>query len=70
MKDMIDAKLSSMEDKMYKKAFIGSYKLLSTLALVIRLALARILFKNVLCSHTILKKCKHKSGKTLFSYIF
>ena len=46
MKDIIDAKLSSMEDKMYKKAFIGSYKLLSTLALVIRLALARILNKK------------------------
>lgn len=35
-----------MEDKIYKKAFIGSYKLLSTLALVIRLALARILNKK------------------------
>ena len=46
MKDIIDAKLSSMEDKIYKKAFIGSYKLLSTLALVIRLALARILNKK------------------------
>ena len=42
MKDIIDAKLSSMEDKIYKKAFIGSYKLLGTLALVIQLALARI----------------------------
>ena len=46
MKDIIDAKLSSMEDKIHKKAFIGSYKLLSTLALVIRLALAMILNKK------------------------
>ena len=46
MKDIVDAKLSSMEDKIYKKAFIGSYKLLSTLALVIRLALAMILNKK------------------------
>lgn len=30
-----------MEDKIYKKAFIGSYKLLSTLALVIRLAIGK-----------------------------
>ena len=49
MKDIIDAKLSSMEDKMHAKAFIGrilisqksSYKLLSTLALIIRLAISK-----------------------------
>ena len=49
MKDIIDAKLSSMEDKIHKKAFIGrilisqksSYKLLSTLALIIRLAISK-----------------------------
>ena len=49
MKDIIDAKLSSMEDKTHKKAFIGrilisqksSYKLLSTLALIIRLAISK-----------------------------
>ena len=49
MKDIIDAKLSSMEDKAHKKAFIGrilisqksSYKLLSTLALIIRLAISK-----------------------------
>lgn len=49
MKDIIDAKLSSMEDKIHKKAFIvrilispkSSYKLLSTLALIIRLAISK-----------------------------
>ena len=49
MKDIIDTKLSSMEDKTHKKAFIGrilisqksSYKLLSTLALIIRLAISK-----------------------------
>ena len=49
MKDIIDAKLSSMEDKIHKKAFIGrilisqksSYKLLSTLTLIIRLAISK-----------------------------
>ena len=49
MKDIIDAKLSSMEDKIHKKAFIGrilisqksSYKLLGTLALIIRLAISK-----------------------------
>ena len=49
MKDIIDAKLSSMEDETHKKAFIGrilisqksSYKLLSTLALIIRLAISK-----------------------------
>ena len=49
IKDIIDAKLSSMEDKTHKKAFIGrilisqksSYKLLSTLALIIRLAISK-----------------------------
>lgn len=49
MKDIIDVKLSSMEDKTHKKAFIGrilisqksSYKLLSTLALIIRLAISK-----------------------------
>ena len=49
MKDIIDAKLSSMEDKTHKKAFVGrilisqksSYKLLSTLALIIRLAISK-----------------------------
>lgn len=41
MKDIIDAKLSSMEDKIYKKAFIGSYKLLSKFALVIRLVIGK-----------------------------
>ena len=49
MKDIIDAKLSSMEDKTHKKAFIGrilisqksSYKLLGTLALIIRLAISK-----------------------------
>ena len=49
MKDVIDAKLSSMEDKTHKKAFVGrilisqksSYKLLSTLALIIRLAISK-----------------------------
>lgn len=49
MKDIIGAKLSSMEDKTHKKAFVGrilisqksSYKLLSTLALIIRLAISK-----------------------------
>ncbi len=49
MKDIIDAKSSSMEDKIHKKAFIGriflsqklSYKLLSMLALIIRLAISK-----------------------------
>ena len=49
MKDIIDAILSSMEDKTHKKAFIvrilispkSSYKLLSTLALIIRLAISK-----------------------------
>ena len=30
-----------MEDKIYKKAFIGSYKLLSKLVLVIRLVIGK-----------------------------
>ena len=44
MKDIIDAKLSSMEDKIYEKAFIRSYKFSRPFTLVFGLAVGKNLF--------------------------
>ena len=44
MKDIIDTKLSSMEDKIHKKAFIRSYKFSRPFTLVFGLAVGKNLF--------------------------